>query len=170
MRWSRVPSIPGCAMANCAACVLKTLTLDAGAVLVSESKATGARHVFLNDEGMGFFEGLAAGRDGGDPLFQHKGRAWGPTGQTRPMRAACATASIEDASFPHPSAHLCLAVLDGRWRPGRPGPATRPYDDTNGRDDVRSSCRHVACRAGAPSSHRTLALGENGARLRGCAS
>lgn len=89
----------GCRYGELTRMLAEDVDLDAGSVLVRESKATGSRHVFLSDEGLAFLESLVAGRDGREPLFQHKGREWRPTEQTRPMRTACEVASIEDASF-----------------------------------------------------------------------
>lgn len=78
---------------------VEDVDVDAGAVLVRESKAPGARHVFLNDEGLAFFESLAAGRDGGESLLRRRGREWRPHEQVRPIRDACHVARIEGASF-----------------------------------------------------------------------
>lgn len=89
-------------------------TLFIPAVIAKSGKA---RHIYLTDEGMGFFEEMTAGRDGAAILFertQHltaKGKlvgrrsrtaapeAWAKGDHTRDMHAACDAAKIERLTF-----------------------------------------------------------------------
>jgi integrase len=84
---------------------------DAGTVHVRKSKSHKDRHVFLTEEGQELFAGLAAGRPGSAPLL---GREWRPNDQNKPMRAACAHAHIEGATF-HTLRHTwaSLSVMNG---------------------------------------------------------
>ena len=84
---------------------------DAGTVHIRKSKSHKDRHVFLTEEGQEFFAGLVAGRPGSSPLL---GREWRPNDQDKPMRAACARAHIEGATF-HTLRHTwaSLSVMSG---------------------------------------------------------
>ena len=51
--------------------------------------------MFLNDEGLRFFESLTAGLASSDLVFTRDGSPWGKSEQQHRMRAACETATIE---------------------------------------------------------------------------
>ena len=84
---------------------------DAGTVHVRKAKTHKDRHIFLTEEGVAFFAALAAGRPATAPLL---GREWRKNDQDRPMRAACAHARIEGATF-HTLRHTwaSLSVMNG---------------------------------------------------------
>ena len=73
---------------------------DAGIVTVRTSKSGKTRHVPLNDEGVGFFTTLTAGRPNDALMFlRADGQPWGRSHQRRPMALAAKIAKIEDVSF-----------------------------------------------------------------------
>lgn len=69
---------------------------DAAAVHVRASKSGKGRHVYLNADGVAFFEQVTAGRKGGELMFaKADGSQWGRTHQKRPLKAACERAGID---------------------------------------------------------------------------
>ena len=85
---------------------------DAGTVHVRKSKSHKDRHVFLTEEGQEFFAGLVAGRPGICPTPWTRVET---KGSGQPMRAACARAHIEGATFHTLAPHVgvSLSVMNG---------------------------------------------------------
>jgi integrase len=85
---------------------------DSGTLQIRISKTGKMRHVYLADEGVAFFAGLTAGRQGGDRMFS---REWGRSQQNRPMREACLRAKIDPPIGFHQLRHTwaSLAVMGG---------------------------------------------------------
>jgi integrase len=83
---------------------------DAGTLHIRKSKANKDRHIFLTEEGMQFFAGLAVGR----PALL-LGREWRPGQQQRPMLVACKHASIDPPINFHQLRHTwaSLSVMAG---------------------------------------------------------
>jgi integrase len=69
-------------------------------------------HVVLTEDGQGFFQHLATGRAGNEPLL---GREWKASDQQRPMRAACERAKIDPPVGFHQLRHTWAshAVMGG---------------------------------------------------------
>ncbi len=89
---------------------------DSGTVTIQQSKSGKARHIVLTDEGVTFFRGVTAGRDGADLVFTTKaGGAWTKSAQTRPMAAACQNAKISPSIGFHGLRHTwaSLSVMNG---------------------------------------------------------
>jgi integrase len=73
---------------------------DGGTIYIRDSKSGRPRHVPLNDEGQGFFEGISAGRKSSETLFlRDNGEPWGKSHQARPLKEAVAKAKLHDVSF-----------------------------------------------------------------------
>lgn len=84
---------------------------DSGTLLVRTSKAGKVRHIELTAEGLAFFEGIAAGRSGGELLFHRNGSAWGKSHQTRPLAEACRAAQISAAASFHALRHTYASLM-----------------------------------------------------------
>jgi integrase len=84
---------------------------DSGTLHIRKSKSHKDRHVFLTEEGQGFFADLAAGRLGSAALL---GREWRPNDQNKIMVATYARAGIQGATF-HTLRHTwaSLSVMNG---------------------------------------------------------
>jgi integrase len=89
---------------------------DAGTLAIRKSKTGKPRHVVLTEEGSAFLRQHCAGRAGGELMFRHSnGAGWKASEQARPIRAACAHASITPAVGFHILRHTwaSLAVMAG---------------------------------------------------------
>jgi integrase len=89
---------------------------DAGTVEIRTSKSGKSRHVVLTEEGIAFFQGICAGRAGGELMFCHaNGSPWKKSEQACPMREACAAARINPPIGFHILRHTwaSLAVMAG---------------------------------------------------------
>ncbi len=89
---------------------------DSGTVSIQQSKSGKARHIVLTDEGVTFFSGVTAGRDGAELVFTTKaGGAWTKSAQTRPMADACRNAKISPPIGFHGLRHTWAshAVMNG---------------------------------------------------------
>ncbi len=85
---------------------------DAGTVTVREAKAGRPRHVILDEEGQGFFEGMTAGRPDDAPICQRDtGGRWGKSHQARPLQEACERARIKPAVSFHVLRHTYSSHL-----------------------------------------------------------
>jgi integrase len=74
---------------------VRDFNVDSGTLAIRRSKSGKSRHVVLTDEGMAFFEQLAAGRDGSETMLRKaNGSAWLTSHQLRPMATACRRAKI----------------------------------------------------------------------------
>jgi integrase len=84
-----------------------------GTVAIRQSKSGKSRNVVLTDEGIALFSRWAAGRAGGDLLFQHNDQPWKTT--QKPMAEACRRARIAPAISFHVLRHTwaSLAVMNG---------------------------------------------------------
>lgn len=73
---------------------------DSNSVRISESKSGRPRDVYLNAEGVTFFEQATAGRAGDALLFtRSSGEPWGRSHQVRPMAESCAAARLRRVGF-----------------------------------------------------------------------
>lgn len=111
---------------------------DAGALRVCDSKSGEPRHIFLNGEGISFFEQVTAGRPGNQRMFlRQDGGPWGKSHQARRLEAACRTAAIEPVSF-HILRHTYASQLAMR---GVPMPVIAQQ---LGHADIRMTLKHYA--------------------------
>lgn len=79
---------------------------EAQGVYIEQTKSGKPRTIFLNDEGMTFFEGLTAGRPSDGYVFVHAdGGDWKKNHQQRPMKAACKVAKIDPPVVFHELRH-----------------------------------------------------------------
>jgi integrase len=88
---------------------------------VSVSGKTGARVIFLNEEGIGFFSSLVAGRAGEAPMFARKdGGRWARSQQARRMGDAVAAANIPAPNNFHILRHTYAShyLMNGGDLPG----------------------------------------------------
>jgi integrase len=85
-----------------------------GKLHIRTSKSGRPRDVVLSDEGIKFFERLAAGRPGNEPMLMRNGGRWQKSEQARPMREACKHAKITPAVGFHALRHswASLAVMN----------------------------------------------------------
>lgn len=89
---------------------------DADTIEVRQSKSGKSRHVYLTPRGAEFFRQHCAGRGGPELMFHRgDGAAWTKSNQVRPMREACARASITPPVSFHALRHTwaSLAVMNG---------------------------------------------------------
>lgn len=89
---------------------------DAGTLTIRGSKAGKVRHIVLTDEGVTFFKGVTAGRDGAALMFTTAaGEPWRPSNQNRPMREACENGKISPPAGFHALRHTWAshAVMNG---------------------------------------------------------
>ena len=86
----------GCRFGELAALEVQDVSSDAQAVHITKSKSGLPRHVYLNEEGLAFFERLAAGKQPADLLLTRSdGEPWKQNHQQRRIAAACRTAKIK---------------------------------------------------------------------------
>ena len=81
--------------------ILRVRDLDTteGTLNLQDGK-TGARVIFLTDEGNKFFERLTAGKKSDDLLLTNKGQPWGKSHHIRPFNSAAKQAELpEETSF-----------------------------------------------------------------------
>ncbi|MFQ5994274.1 MAG: tyrosine-type recombinase/integrase [Acidiferrobacterales bacterium] len=86
-----------------------------GTIRIPEGK-TGARDVFLTDEGVEFFSRLTAGRKPDDfLLLNDNGKPWGTNHHARPMKAAVKAAKLPKATncFAMRHTYISLALKNG---------------------------------------------------------
>ncbi len=98
-----------------AALKVSNFNTDSGTVSIQLSKSGKARHIVLTDEGVAFFRGVTAGRDGAELVFTTKaGGAWTKSAQARPMANACQNAKISPPIGFHGLRHTwaSLAVMN----------------------------------------------------------
>ncbi|MCH7825031.1 MAG: site-specific integrase [Acidobacteria bacterium] len=82
-----------------------------GGVYVAVSKSGHPRTLYLNDDGIAFFEGMVAGRVGDELVFERAdGRPWGGHQQARRMRAACEAATIKPRVVFHELRHTYASL------------------------------------------------------------
>jgi integrase len=87
---------------------------DAGTIAIRKSKAGGARHIVLTDEGIAFFTEHCAGR-AGELMFSHHAKSpWKKAEQARPMREANLRAKLKPPITFHGLRHTwaSLAVMN----------------------------------------------------------
>jgi len=91
---------------------------EVGTVTVQLSKSGKPRHVVLNDEGRGLFDGLTMGRAPRDLIFRRgNGKAWGPSDQQRPLEDASARAKLDPPATFHILRHSYASALAMRGVP-----------------------------------------------------
>ena len=85
---------------------------ESGTIAVRQSKSGKPRHVVLTDEGIGFFDGLTAGRAPGELVFRRAdGKPWGKSHQQRPLIAASEIARIDPPATFHVLRHTHASHL-----------------------------------------------------------
>jgi len=78
---------------------------------VSDSKSGEARVIYLNGEGVSFFDSLTAGRPGDEPLFcRADGGRWARSHQTRRMTEAVRLAQIPSPNNFHVLRHTYASL------------------------------------------------------------
>ena len=79
--------------------ILRVRDLDEGTLNLQDGK-TGARIIFLTDEGAKFFERLTVGKHPDDLILTNKGQPWGKSHHIRLMKASVETAELpKDMTF-----------------------------------------------------------------------
>jgi len=112
---------------------------DNGTIAILESKSGKPRHVVLASEGRQFFETIATGKAPDAMLFlRSDGRAWKPTDQIRPLKAACLAAKISPAVSFHILRHTYASRL------ARMGVPMAVIASQLGHSDLRMTTRHYA--------------------------
>jgi integrase len=100
--------LTGCRYAELAQLIVSDFNFEAGTLRIRTTKAGFGRHVILTDEGISFFQGLAADHPlQRRMLLKANGRPWLKSHQHRPMRHACDRAHIEPP--------ICFHVLRHTW-------------------------------------------------------
>jgi len=86
----------GCRYGELTGMKVSDFNIDAGTLVVRESKSGKVRHVHLTDSGQGFFDELTLDKKRSDLMFlRSDGEPWGKSHQMRPMRKACDIAKID---------------------------------------------------------------------------
>jgi integrase len=110
-----------------------------GTVHIGESKGGKPRHVVLTDEGRAFFRRVAAGRAKDAVMLPRAdGRRWRKSEQFRPMREACAAATIVPPASFHVLRHTYASRLTMRGVP------IAVIAAQLGHADLRITARHYA--------------------------
>ncbi len=108
-------------------------------ILLEDTKSGKGRHVYLNEEGAAFFEGLTAGRRDAEPMFlRDDGEPWGRSHQTRRMLEASETAEIDPPAGFHELRHTYAShyLMNGGDLPD--------LAQQLGHADTRMTLRHYA--------------------------
>jgi integrase len=85
---------------------------DSKTLMIRTSKTGRSRSVYLTNEGVQLFEGLAAGRRAGDPLIRrHDGLPFATQQQARRIKKACANARIDPPISFHILRHSYASLL-----------------------------------------------------------
>jgi integrase len=95
---------------------VEDFNVDAGTLVVHESKSGKPRHIILTDEGAAFFRSICVGRVRTEPLFKRaNGTAWIRSAQKVPIKEASERASISPAINFHCLRHTWAshAVMGG---------------------------------------------------------
>ncbi|HVT58940.1 MAG TPA: site-specific integrase [Thermoanaerobaculia bacterium] len=114
------------------------------ALQVPEAKGGSSRIIFLNDEGVAYFEAQVAGRQGSEPIFLRADRQiWGRSHQERRMRGAAQRANLQPPASFHILRHTYAShyLMAGGSLPG----LARQL----GHSDVRMTLRSYAHLANA---------------------
>ncbi len=136
--------LTGCRYGELAAMTAGDFDPSAATVHVARSKGGKARHVALTDEGVAFFQQLAAGRAAGERLFlrwspeAERMSPWGKSQQFRPLRDACTAAAITPAI----SFHILRHTYGSRL--ARAGVPMQVIAAQLGHADTRITERHYA--------------------------
>lgn len=109
-----------------------------GVVHVRESKSGRGRHIPLTAGGRAFFDALIAERDGTDLIFTRSGEPWAKGLYIRPLRQACARASIDPPASFHILRHTYGSLLAAAGVPLHVIAAALGHADT------RMTARHYA--------------------------
>jgi integrase len=130
--------LTGCRYGELIALEVGDFNADAAAIRVRESKAGTSRHVYLNDEGVGFFADATAGRPSRDLLFPRSdGERWGRSHQIRRLAEAAREAALKEVSF-HVLRHTYASQLAMRGVP------LHVIAQQLGHADMRMTIRHYA--------------------------
>lgn len=91
----------GCRYGELTSLRVHDFNVDAGTLLIRESKSGKPRQVVLAEKGRRFFETHTAGRQANEIIFRRQdGRPWGKSHQIRRLKEACKNGSIlPEASF-----------------------------------------------------------------------
>ncbi len=85
---------------------------ESGTITIRHSKSGKPRHVVLTDEGIGFFNGLTAGRPPDELIFRRSDeQQWGKSHQQRPLIAASRIARIDPPATFHVLRHTHASHL-----------------------------------------------------------
>lgn len=104
--------LTGCRYGELCRLKVADVNLDAGTVLVRQSKAGKPRHAVLTTEGQELFRGLTAGKAGNVLVFTRPdGAAWAASHQQRPIEDASARAKIVPAVTFHHLRHTHASGL-----------------------------------------------------------
>lgn len=129
----------GCRYSELTSLKCRDFDPSAGVLTIRTSKSGKPRHVVLTDEAKAFFEGEAAGREGGKLMFMHDdGTAWGQSHTHRPLKEACQRVKITPAISFHVLRHTHGSLLAMK---GVPMPVIAKQ---LGHADTRMTERHYA--------------------------
>jgi integrase len=113
--------------------------VEAATIHIPESKSGKPRHVHLTDEGRDFFEQCTTGKERDALIFPRDDKeAWGPSHQTRPLKAACISASIKPSVGFHILRHSYASRL------AMNGVPMRVIAEQLGHADTRITEKHYA--------------------------
>jgi integrase len=110
-RLVRAALLSGCRYGELIALRVADYQPDSRSIHIRQSKGNKARHVYLNDEAVSFFETLTATRPGTATLFlRADGLPWGTAHQSRRMKAGCKVARIKPAVSFHILRHTYASL------------------------------------------------------------
>lgn len=113
-------------------------TPDPGTIHFRETKSGKPRHTPLTDEGKELFEGLTAGRDGNDFIFNRNGISWNSSMQIRRMAEACKAAKIDPPISFHILRHSYGSMLAMK------GVSLQVIAEVLGHSDTRMTQKHYS--------------------------
>jgi len=112
---------------------------DSGTVQLVGTKSGKSYHVPLTDEGQKFFEAIAAGRPGDEPLFLKDDKTpWGQSQQHRRIKEACELAKIDPPISFHDLRHSYGSIL------AQKGVPLQVIAEVMGHSDMRMTRKHYA--------------------------
>lgn len=113
-------------------------TPDPGTIHFRLTKNGKPRHTPLTDEGKELFEGLTAGRDGNDFIFNRNGISWNSSMQIRRMAEACKAAKIDPPVSFHILRHTYGSLLAMK------GVSLQVIAEVLGHSDTRMTQKHYS--------------------------
>lgn len=110
---------------------------DGSSVYFRKTKSHKARHAFLSDEGVAFFDALTAGKDRNDLILTRDGEPWTKALHRRAFAAALTKAKLADVRFHD------LRSTYGSWL-AQAGVSMKIIQEAMGHADMRITVKHYA--------------------------